>query len=419
MPEHRDACTFDGTSSGVRVAGVGPAVLTRRGAFSGGAASRVELRSAQIAGDWRDAIDQPDALTPVNDNGDGEPYDVAYTVQHTGSLEIRIHEGGHTGYYVGELAGGGCEARGCDVVWGHGAKVIVLHFDAQRELTLTSSFPFGALLEGEQKAHVARLQLDLARGTLTCDGESRLVDGQTLAYDASNQVRSAPLILQRGRLRTNVKSDGAPAVANLEASDVSKAPSGELNVTAVHHQDAPAASSEGEWWGALAAGLVLGLGIAALALRHIRARRGRAQPPAPTAAGCRVFLSYNRADLAEVRELAAAMEQRDCPTFLDERALVPGQPWVRELEAQIATAPAAAVLIGTHGVGEWQQREIEALLEQQRKRGCLVVPVLLRSAPADSQVPIFLSTLQWVDLRKGYDDALRNLVAALADRLRR
>jgi hypothetical protein len=118
-----------------------------------------------------------------------------------------------------------------------------------------------------------------------------------------------------------------------------------------------------------------------------------------------VFLSHNSKDKPAVRLIADALENRGIRVWLDERELIPGRPWIPELERIIGIAPAVAVFVGENGIGPWEQPEIEGALIKAVKRGIPVIPVLLPNAPADLELPLFLQRYTWVNLSRGLSDA--------------
>ena len=91
-----------------------------------------------------------------------------------------------------------------------------------------------------------------------------------------------------------------------------------------------------------------------------------------------VFLCHNVADKPAVRELGARLRERGLLPWLDVEQLQPGRPWQQELERRIGDIGAAAVLVGSSGVGPWQSQEIMAFLREFVERDCPVIPVLLR-----------------------------------------
>ncbi len=123
-----------------------------------------------------------------------------------------------------------------------------------------------------------------------------------------------------------------------------------------------------------------------------------------------VFLCYNSDDRASVRELFRGLQQRGLTPWFDEEYLRPGIPWQRELEATIPRIRAAAVVVGPHGQGPWQQVELEAFLREFVSRGCPVIPVFLKDAGGTPELPLFLRAFTWVDFRKTEPDPWGRLV---------
>ncbi len=119
-----------------------------------------------------------------------------------------------------------------------------------------------------------------------------------------------------------------------------------------------------------------------------------------------VFLSHNSQDKPIVRELAQALESRNIKVWLDEEQLIPGRPWQEALETIIKTTRTVAVLIGKSGLGPWEAPEMRACLEQFVKRKLPVIPVLLPDASITPELPLFLQSFTWVDLRGGLTEQL-------------
>jgi len=115
-----------------------------------------------------------------------------------------------------------------------------------------------------------------------------------------------------------------------------------------------------------------------------------------------VFLSHNSQDKPAVRNIGEALKERGLTAWLDEWELRPGQRWQRDLEAAIDSSRGVAVFVGESGLGPWEEPEMEVFLNRAvRETGLPVIPVLLPGAPADVELPTFLSLYTWVDLRSG------------------
>ena len=127
-----------------------------------------------------------------------------------------------------------------------------------------------------------------------------------------------------------------------------------------------------------------------------------------------VFLSYNSTDKVGARKLFAALEEYRLRPWLAEANLPPGRPWQPAVEKLITTVPAAAVLVGSDGIGPWQDREMRAVLAEAVRREIPVIPVLLWGAPRQPKLPLFLQDFSWVDLRGGLrEQGIERLVWAI------
>lgn len=116
---------------------------------------------------------------------------------------------------------------------------------------------------------------------------------------------------------------------------------------------------------------------------------------------CKVFLSHNSADKPTARRLAVALKEAGIDVWMDESDLVPGRPWQRGLEQAIMESDSALVLVGDLGMGRWESRESDALIDEFTRRDMSVIPVLLAGAPSASELPLFLRQFTCVDLRDG------------------
>jgi hypothetical protein len=87
--------------------------------------------------------------------------------------------------------------------------------------------------------------------------------------------------------------------------------------------------------------------------------------------------------------------------------MVAGRLVTNQIEDAIRKCKSAAVLLGKHGLGDWQNLELDAILSICFKRNIPVIPVLLPSLAdeIDNTIPLFLQGFHWVKL-KGFDDVL-------------
>jgi AAA-like domain/TIR domain len=119
-----------------------------------------------------------------------------------------------------------------------------------------------------------------------------------------------------------------------------------------------------------------------------------------------VFLSYSGEDREVVQKIAVYLsDEAKLDPWFDQWSLIPGEPWVQNLERGLEASSSCAVFIGRSGQAPWQQPEVEAALRQQvKEKGFRVIPILLPGTPQEPKLPAFLSGNSWVDFRGGLDD---------------
>jgi hypothetical protein len=126
-----------------------------------------------------------------------------------------------------------------------------------------------------------------------------------------------------------------------------------------------------------------------------------------------VFLSHNSHDKPQVKQLATELLNVGILPWLDEWELQPGRLWQPFIYEQLGKAKSAIVCIGSSEINNWQEQEVNILLDQLVKRKAPVIPVFLRDAPKDAQAPIFLRAMLWVDFRKQEPPPLQQLIWAI------
>jgi len=115
-----------------------------------------------------------------------------------------------------------------------------------------------------------------------------------------------------------------------------------------------------------------------------------------------IFLAHNSSDKKTVERLARKLrDERKLAPWFDVWSLKPGQSWQRGMEEGIRGSSAGAVLIGKDGIGPWESEEMEALLHLAVRNSLPIIPVLLPGAPKDIDLPVFLASRKFVDLRSG------------------
>lgn len=130
-----------------------------------------------------------------------------------------------------------------------------------------------------------------------------------------------------------------------------------------------------------------------------------------------VFLSYNSKDRQEVVHLAELLRSLGLQPWLDTWELLPGRRWQEAIERGLLKSYSVAVLVGSSGIGPWQEPEMRAVLSESVSRELPVIPVLLPGCPDMPQLPLFLRGFTWVDLRRGFtDDGVARLIWGITGR---
>jgi hypothetical protein len=148
-------------------------------------------------------------------------------------------------------------------------------------------------------------------------------------------------------------------------------------------------------------------------------RSGGTRTPTPSRNLLRVFLCHASQDKAEVRQLYDRLAALPVDVWLDEKKLVPGQDWHREISKAIKNVHVVVVCLTSHSVGKagFVQKEIKYALDaadEQPEGTIFIIPARL----GDCDVPDRLRQWHWVDLFEpsGFDrltDALRLRAEAL------
>jgi hypothetical protein len=127
-----------------------------------------------------------------------------------------------------------------------------------------------------------------------------------------------------------------------------------------------------------------------------------------------VYISYNSRDKEFVVPLVGKLRDKGVKVFVDQD-LEPGDRWPELLPQALENSAVILICFGPSGLGRWQVDE--AARWSARSSGQLVIPVLLPDSQSQD-LPPFLSSLNWVDFRRGIDDEeqFQQLVQAIQRR---
>lgn len=118
-----------------------------------------------------------------------------------------------------------------------------------------------------------------------------------------------------------------------------------------------------------------------------------------------VFLAYNSLDTDQVLALNRELRRRGLNAWLDREQVPPGRWFQEKIQGAITRAKSAAIIVGVHGLGPWERRELDAFIRLCVESEIPVIPVLL---PGIEQLPpeqLFLKGLGSVKFVYGLDEA--------------
>ncbi|MGB6172949.1 MAG: SUMF1/EgtB/PvdO family nonheme iron enzyme, partial [Xanthobacteraceae bacterium] len=111
----------------------------------------------------------------------------------------------------------------------------------------------------------------------------------------------------------------------------------------------------------------------------------------------RWFLSFHSPDQALAERLKAAIERKDSASrvFVAPMHLRAGGSWSAQLAQEIADATAFILLVGEHGLGDWQVLEYDEALEKRVKSPDFPLVIVLLEGQTAPGLP-FLRRLHWI-----------------------
>jgi energy-coupling factor transporter ATP-binding protein EcfA2 len=123
-----------------------------------------------------------------------------------------------------------------------------------------------------------------------------------------------------------------------------------------------------------------------------------------------VFISYNSIDRPLVIRVVRDLKRKNLDPWFDQWNLTPGGEWQEEMAAGLLQSSACAVFIGPGDLGAWTRLEMSVALNRAATdREFRLFPVLLPGLEPfePANLPPFLATRTWVDLREGPESERR------------
>jgi hypothetical protein len=100
-----------------------------------------------------------------------------------------------------------------------------------------------------------------------------------------------------------------------------------------------------------------------------------------------VFISYLRADVDAVEEIATQLVDRGCTVWFDRWDMIPGFEWQVVMEKAVNACSSCAVFIGRQEPDSWQEPEMQLALnlsKLDKTKKFTVIPVLLDTPNYDA-----------------------------------
>jgi len=129
-----------------------------------------------------------------------------------------------------------------------------------------------------------------------------------------------------------------------------------------------------------------------------------------------VFCCHNNLDKPEIELIIDKLKRRKIKSWIDKQQIIGGQSFQKEIQKVIPKIGAAVIFLGKNGLGTWQEEEIDLLLNECKRSGKPIIPVLL---PGMTEVPRelgFLSIRDWVPLEEVNNQSLDELEASIQGR---
>jgi hypothetical protein len=129
------------------------------------------------------------------------------------------------------------------------------------------------------------------------------------------------------------------------------------------------------------------------------------------------FISYSHKDTAFVDRLARDLRAQHVEVWVDRNELMPGSNWTNAIESALQNADAVLFVVSPNSAtSSWVQLETRAALQHTTTgTGKLIIPIVF-GRPIS--MPPELAQIQWVDFTDNYEQALRQLLAALPETVR-
>lgn len=124
----------------------------------------------------------------------------------------------------------------------------------------------------------------------------------------------------------------------------------------------------------------------------------------------KVFISYSRHDSQLVDRITNDLNHNGVETWIDTENINPGESWQKAIEQGLKKVSSLVFVISKNSLkSSWMLHELSSFLGANNKK---VFPVIIEDIDT-SQLPPFISNIQWIDFRQNYDSGLKKLLRGL------
>jgi hypothetical protein len=129
------------------------------------------------------------------------------------------------------------------------------------------------------------------------------------------------------------------------------------------------------------------------------------------------FVSYNSRDREIVESISRLLEEHSgLLLWKDDWELTGGQDWLEALPEGIGRCRSLIAFGGANGIGPWHKEEIKVAMRKAVESGAMkIIPTLLPGAPDRPDLPEFLKSRHYVDIRQITPWTIRLLRCAITD----
>lgn len=118
------------------------------------------------------------------------------------------------------------------------------------------------------------------------------------------------------------------------------------------------------------------------------------------------FISYSRQCIGFVDDLALELEKQGFKTWLDYRILIPGRPWLEQINKGLAESDILLLVVSPESISS---RSVEIEWRHYLEHKKRIILLIFQAV----DLPLELERFEWVDFRGGFRSAVRRLIQCI------